>query len=193
MVWTLAWILPLQGAIFLALGLYRGLWRFASMLDLQRIVLAAGLGAILIPLVLVMLKLQAVVPRSVLFFYPIVLIFLMAGDPLRVSDLEGASALQPARRARRAGAGRRRRRGRRAADTRNGAQPAMARRRAARRRREQAGPAAAQRQRAGPDRGPPDMGATIRRAQGHHRAALGQSRGAPARRRALRRQRTSRR
>ena len=68
---TLAWILPLQAGIFLALGLYRGLWRFASLLDLQRIVLAAGLGAILIPLVLVMLKLQAVVPRSVLFFYPI--------------------------------------------------------------------------------------------------------------------------
>ncbi len=80
MAFTLAWILPLQAVIFLALGLYRGLWRFASLLDLQRIVLAAGLGAILIPLVLVMLKLQAVVPRSVLFFYPIVLIFLMAGS-----------------------------------------------------------------------------------------------------------------
>ena len=80
MIWTLAWIVPLQGAIFLAFGLYRGLWRFASMLDLQRIVLAAGLGALLIPLVLVMLQLQSVVPRSVLIFYPIVLIFLMAGD-----------------------------------------------------------------------------------------------------------------
>src|SRR5262249_15145128 len=77
---TMAWVLPLQAAIFLALGLYRGLWRFASILDLQRIVLAAVLAAILIPLVLVMLKLQAVVPRSVLFFYPIVLIFLMAGS-----------------------------------------------------------------------------------------------------------------
>ena len=77
---TLAWVLPLQAGIFLSLGLYRGLWRFASLSDLQRIVLAAGLGAILIPLVLVMLKLQAVVPRSVLFFYPIVLIFLMAGS-----------------------------------------------------------------------------------------------------------------
>jgi FlaA1/EpsC-like NDP-sugar epimerase len=80
LVWMLAWIVPLQGAIFLAFGLYRGLWRFASMPDLQRIVLAAGLGALLIPLVLVMLQLQAVVPRSVLVFYPIVLIFLMAGD-----------------------------------------------------------------------------------------------------------------
>ena len=80
MAWTLVWILPLQGGIFLAFGLYRGLWRFASVLDLQRIMFAAGLGALLIPLVLVMLQLQAVVPRSVLIFYPIVLIFLMAGD-----------------------------------------------------------------------------------------------------------------
>jgi FlaA1/EpsC-like NDP-sugar epimerase len=60
----LAWIVPLQGAIFLAFGLYRGLWRFASIVDLQRILLAAGLGALLIPLALVMLQLRAVVPRS---------------------------------------------------------------------------------------------------------------------------------
>src|SRR5437588_5574777 len=77
---TLVWILPLQATIFLALGLYRGLWRFASILDVQRIVLAAALGAILIPLVLLMLQLQAIVPRSVLVLYPIVLIFLMAGS-----------------------------------------------------------------------------------------------------------------
>ncbi len=77
---TLAWVVPLQGAIFLALGLYRGLWRFASTVDLQRIVFAAGLGALVVPVVLVMLQLQAVVPRSVLIFYPLVLIFLMAGN-----------------------------------------------------------------------------------------------------------------
>ena len=80
MAWSLAWILPLQATIFLSLGLYRGLWRFASIMDLQRIVLAAFLGAILVPLVLVMLQMQTVVPRSVLVFYPIVLIFLMAGS-----------------------------------------------------------------------------------------------------------------
>ncbi len=78
--WTLAWIVPMQAAIFLALGLYRGLWRFASIADLQRIVLAGGLGAVLVPLVLVMLQLQSVVPRSVLIMYPLVLIFLMAGS-----------------------------------------------------------------------------------------------------------------
>ena len=77
---SLAWIVPLQAAIFLGFGLYRGLWRFASTVDLQRIVLSAGMGAILIPLVIVMLQLQASVPRSVLVLYPLVLIFLMAGN-----------------------------------------------------------------------------------------------------------------
>ena len=77
---TLAWVLPLQAAIFLTFGLYRGLWRFASLPDLQRIVLAAGLGAIAIPLVLVMLRLTAIVPRSVLVLYAPVVIFLMAGS-----------------------------------------------------------------------------------------------------------------
>jgi FlaA1/EpsC-like NDP-sugar epimerase len=80
-VWrTLVWVLPLQAAIFLAFGLYRGLWRFASLPDLQRIVLAAGLGAVAIPLVLVMLQVRAIVPRSVLILYPPVVIFLMAGS-----------------------------------------------------------------------------------------------------------------
>src|SRR6266576_4522287 len=77
---TLAWVLPLQAGIFLAFGLYRGLWRFASVPDLQRIVLAVALGAVAIPVVLVMLRLTAVVPRSVLILYPPVLIMLMAGS-----------------------------------------------------------------------------------------------------------------
>ena len=77
---TLAWVLPLQAGIFLAFGLYRGLWRFASVPDLQRIMLAVALGAVAIPVVLVMLRLTAVVPRSVLILYPLILIFLMAGS-----------------------------------------------------------------------------------------------------------------
>jgi FlaA1/EpsC-like NDP-sugar epimerase len=80
MLQTLAWVLPLQAGIFLAFGLYRGLWRFASLPDLQRIVLAVALGAVAVPVVLVMLRLTSVVPRSVLILYPPVLIMLMAGS-----------------------------------------------------------------------------------------------------------------
>ena len=77
---TLYVVLPLQAAIFVVFGLYRGLWRFASLVDLKRIVLSATLGAMLIPLALVMLRLDALVPRSVLVLYPLVLIFVMAGS-----------------------------------------------------------------------------------------------------------------
>jgi FlaA1/EpsC-like NDP-sugar epimerase len=80
MLQTLAWVLPLQAGIFLAFGLYRGLWRFASLPDLQRIVLAVGLGAVAIPVVLVMLQMTSVVPRSVLILYPPLLTLLMAGS-----------------------------------------------------------------------------------------------------------------
>ena len=80
MLQTLAWVLPLQAGIFLAFGLYRGLWRFASLPDLQRIVIAVGLGAVAVPVVLVMLQMTSVVPRSVLILYPPVLILLMAGS-----------------------------------------------------------------------------------------------------------------
>ncbi len=80
MLHSMAWVVPLQAAIFLAFGLYRGLWRFAGTVDLQRIVLSAGLCALLIPLVLLMLRMQGAVPRSVVVLYPVVLIFLMAGS-----------------------------------------------------------------------------------------------------------------
>lgn len=77
---TLAWVVPLQGGVFLVCGLYRGLWRFASLNDLRRIVLAVGLAAILVPLVLVMFRVQAVVPRSVLLLDPILLVLFMGGS-----------------------------------------------------------------------------------------------------------------
>ena len=36
MVQSLVWVVPLQGAVFISYGLYRGMWRFASVLDLYR-------------------------------------------------------------------------------------------------------------------------------------------------------------
>ena len=63
---TLLWVVPLEGAIFWGLGLYRGLWRYASVADLRRILLAALAAAVLVPLVLWMFRVHAVVPRSVM-------------------------------------------------------------------------------------------------------------------------------
>lgn len=47
------WVVTLQGVVFIALGLYRGVWRFASVSDLKRIFLAVGLAAIMVAAVLI--------------------------------------------------------------------------------------------------------------------------------------------
>ena len=43
------WVVPLYGALFLGFGLYRGLWRFASLPDMKRIIAAVAVGAIAVP------------------------------------------------------------------------------------------------------------------------------------------------
>lgn len=77
---SMAWVVPLQGALFLSFGLYRGLWRFASLPDLRRIVAAIAIGAIAVPTALFML--QIVVPRSVLIMSPVFLAMIMSGSRL---------------------------------------------------------------------------------------------------------------
>ena len=80
MVRAMIWVTPLQGVIFWRFGLYRGLWRYASVTDLRRIFLAVLMAAALIPLVLWMFRISAVVPRSVLVINPILLLFVMGGS-----------------------------------------------------------------------------------------------------------------
>ena len=79
---TLIWVVPLQALVFWGFGLYRGIWRFASLPDLKRIMLAVGLSALLIPLGLFLLRVSVVVPRSVLILDPILLILIMGGSRL---------------------------------------------------------------------------------------------------------------
>ena len=79
---TLTWVVPLQAVVFWRFGLYRGIWRFASLPDLKRIVLAVGLAALLIPVVLVLFRVHAVVPRSVLILDPLLLVTMMGGSRL---------------------------------------------------------------------------------------------------------------
>jgi FlaA1/EpsC-like NDP-sugar epimerase len=77
---TLVWVVPLQGAVFWSLGLYRGLWRYASVADLRRIMLAVVLSAALAAFVLWMARLTGMVPRSVLVIAPLLLLFMMGGS-----------------------------------------------------------------------------------------------------------------
>ena len=79
---TLAWVVPLQAVVFWRFGLYRGIWRFASLPDLKRIVLAVGLAALLIPVALILFRVHVVVPRSVLILDPLLLVTAMGGSRL---------------------------------------------------------------------------------------------------------------
>ena len=65
---------------FYLFGLYRGVWRFASVIDLQRIVMSALLTGVVVTAGLFMLRSNFVVPRSVLILDPILLILMMGGS-----------------------------------------------------------------------------------------------------------------
>ena len=77
---NLLWIIPLQAVIFYGFGLYRGIWRFASIPDLRRIALAAATVGLAIPALLLMLQRLTEVPRSVLVLHPLLLVLIMGGS-----------------------------------------------------------------------------------------------------------------
>ncbi len=79
---NLFWVLPLQLSAFFLFGLYQGMWRFASIPDLKRILKAIIVAALFIVSALVMYKPFGVVPRSVLILDPILLILIMGGSRL---------------------------------------------------------------------------------------------------------------
>ena len=75
--------LPLLFAVFAPaywlMGLYRGIWRYASIMDLRRIIVAVFSGAVVVAAAVFMLQIQSV-PRSVLVLHPILLILVMGGS-----------------------------------------------------------------------------------------------------------------
>ncbi|TRZ97102.1 MAG: polysaccharide biosynthesis protein [Rhodocyclaceae bacterium] len=77
---TMPFAVGLQAALFWRLGLYRGMWRFASVPDLKRIVAAVGFAALILPLALFFLNRLDNVPRSVLLLDPILLVLMMGGS-----------------------------------------------------------------------------------------------------------------
>lgn len=79
---TLFWVTPLQGLVFWGFSLYRGIWRYASVADLRRILTAVITATAFIPLMIVIFRVQAIVPRSVLIIHPLLLLLFMGGSRL---------------------------------------------------------------------------------------------------------------
>ncbi|TAM05490.1 MAG: polysaccharide biosynthesis protein, partial [Rhodanobacter sp.] len=75
-------VLLVQGLIFRWTGLYRSVWRFASLPDLWNIVRAVVIGALSIALCLFLYNRLLGVPRSVLLLYPGLLAVLLGAPRL---------------------------------------------------------------------------------------------------------------
>ena len=78
----LPWVAGIHAAVFWVLGLYRGLWRYASLSDLQRIALAVGVGALALPATFALLQIGLPVPRTVYVLTPVLLGIAMGGNRL---------------------------------------------------------------------------------------------------------------
>ncbi len=76
----------IQGVVLWWTGLYRGLWRFASIPDLWNIFRAVSLGVVAVGLALFIYNRLEGVPRSSLLIYPLLLIFLL-GAPRMIYRL----------------------------------------------------------------------------------------------------------
>lgn len=72
--------LPVQAYAYQAFGLYKGVWRYASLPDLKRIVFAVATGALTGPFVLMMLGMNVGIPRSAYLLAPILLLLIMGGN-----------------------------------------------------------------------------------------------------------------
>jgi FlaA1/EpsC-like NDP-sugar epimerase len=60
-------------------GLYRGMWSFASLPDLKRVLKAVAVSTLALMAITVFSKPHFLVPRSLIVIYPILLLLLMAG------------------------------------------------------------------------------------------------------------------
>lgn len=78
--WGLAFLAPAHVVACRIAGLYRGIWMFASLPDLKRVLRAVALSTVALLLFFVLYRTeQQVVPRSLLILYPMLLLLYMGG------------------------------------------------------------------------------------------------------------------
>lgn len=78
----LPWVMFVQAGICLWLGLYRGVWRYASLPDLKRILLAVLLGGVFAFAIIWLLELSDDIPPSIILLASILLLLIMGGSRL---------------------------------------------------------------------------------------------------------------
>jgi FlaA1/EpsC-like NDP-sugar epimerase len=75
-------VIVVHAMVFWALGLYRGLWRYASIPDLQRILVAVGVAALVTTTLFALLRMSGPFPRTVYLLTPVLLAFAMSASRL---------------------------------------------------------------------------------------------------------------
>lgn len=79
---TLPAVLAVQVGCFVYFGLYRGIWRYASIHDMRLIAISVGTSALIIPILLLLWRNGLGVPRSLYFLNPLLLILFMCAGRL---------------------------------------------------------------------------------------------------------------
>lgn len=77
---TLPWVMLFQVLGFWIFGLYRGVWRFASIPDLIRIVKAICMGSLMALLAVFLISRMEHLPRSVPMLYSMLLLLMLGGS-----------------------------------------------------------------------------------------------------------------
>ena len=75
-------IVVIQGLVFLYFGLYRGVWRFASLPDLVRIIQAVAVGVVLCAAAVFFMTRMTHVPRASFPLFAVLLVALLSGPRL---------------------------------------------------------------------------------------------------------------
>ena len=75
-------VVAVYGAVFWAMGQHRGIWRYAGVLELRRIVIAVSLGGVAVALVLMWQRVGAAVSGSVFLTAPLLLLLFVSGSRL---------------------------------------------------------------------------------------------------------------
>ena len=75
-------IVVIQGLVFLYFGLYRGVWRFASLPDLVRIIQAVAVGTVLCAAAVFFMTHMIHVPRASFPLFAVLLVILLSGPRL---------------------------------------------------------------------------------------------------------------
>ncbi|BAL26040.1 nucleoside-diphosphate sugar epimerase/dehydratase [Azoarcus sp. KH32C] len=77
--WGLLVLLPTHAVVCKRAGLYRGIWVFASLPDLARVLRAVAISSLAVWAFVAVYRASPGVPRSTLILYPMLLVLIMAG------------------------------------------------------------------------------------------------------------------